>query len=106
MDRRKGARFTTTSLPPVQVSFSGEAEGTGTLYDISQGGCKIDSSVTPALGASLTLRLEIFNQGDPLIIDTGIVGWTIKNKYFGVKFSEIKPSAQQVLNRYLAALYK
>jgi hypothetical protein len=105
MDRRKHARFA-TSFSPVLVSFSGEVEGTGKLYDVSPGGCKIDSNVTPPLGASLRLRLSIADHTNPVVIDAGIVGWTIKNKYFGVKFSTIKPSEQQALNRYLAALYK
>ena len=106
MDRRKQARFATISFSPVPVSFSGDARGTGTLYDISSGGCKIDSHETPPLGASLTLRLSLSNQMPPLVIDAGIVGWTIKNKYFGVKFSTIKASEQLTLNRYLAGLIR
>jgi hypothetical protein len=39
-------------------------------------------------------------------IETGIVGWTIKKKYFGVKFLNIKPSQRAVLDRYLTSLYK
>jgi c-di-GMP-binding flagellar brake protein YcgR len=104
MDRRKGARFATTSFSAVPVSFSGDARGTGTLYDISEGGCKIDSSVTPPLGASLTLRLSLSDQTQPLVIQAGIVGWTIKNKFFGVKFVTINPSEQRALNRYLTSL--
>ncbi|MGH7233471.1 MAG: PilZ domain-containing protein [Nitrospiraceae bacterium] len=106
MERRKHVRVATASFSPVTVSFSGEVQGTGTLYDVSPGGCKIDSRVTPPLGASLTLRLSLFDQTQPVVIDDGIVGWTIKNKYFGVKFLKLKPREQEALNRYLAALFK
>jgi c-di-GMP-binding flagellar brake protein YcgR len=104
MDRRKGIRFAATSFSPVPVSFSGDAKGAGTLYDISEGGCKIDSSVTPPLGASLTLRLLLSDRTPPVVIQAGIVGWTIKNKFFGVKFVTIDPSEQRALNRYLTSL--
>jgi c-di-GMP-binding flagellar brake protein YcgR len=105
-NRRKYDRFATTTFTPVPVSFSGEAQGTGTLYDVSRGGCKIDSRVTPPLGASLTLRLSLSEHAPPLVVDAGIVGWTIRNRYFGVKFLTLKPSEQQALNRYLESLEK
>lgn len=106
MERRQHTRIASTAFAPVAVSFSGEAQGTGTLYDVSRGGCKVDSNVTPPLGASLTLQLSLSEKAPPLIIDAGIVGWTIKQKYFGVKFVNVKPSQQLVLDRYLANLYK
>jgi PilZ domain-containing protein len=70
-NRRKYDRFATTTFTPVPVSFSGEAQGTGTLYDVSRGGCKIDSRVTPPLGASLTLRLSLSEHAPPLVVDAG-----------------------------------
>ena len=78
-------------LNDVAVSFSGKANGTGVLYDVSTGGCKIQSDRTPPLGASLTLRLAIPPRAEPVKIDAAIVGWTMKGQYFGVKFLDVKP---------------
>jgi hypothetical protein len=59
MERRKHPRIAHKSLYTIPITFSGEAKGTGTLYDLSPGGCKVDSRTTPPLGASLTLRLAV-----------------------------------------------
>src|SRR5690349_8411600 len=45
---RQYDRFS-TSFDPVPVSFSGEAQGVGRLYDnISYGVCKVESSASPS----------------------------------------------------------
>ena len=100
---RKHDRFS-TCFEPVPVSFSGEAEGVGKLYDISYGGCKIDSASTPPLGAFVTLRFKIDKTGEPLVIGAGTVAWTVPNKYFGVKFMNLPPNAERALDRYLTLL--
>jgi hypothetical protein len=104
MERRKDPRIVHRSLYTIPVTFSGEAKGTGTLYDLSPGGCKIDSRKTPPLGASLTLRLAVSYKSDPVRIDTAVVGWTIKGKYFGVKFLDVKPTERLILEHYLDSL--
>ena len=101
MERRKHPRVTQKSLYTIPVTFSGAAKGTGTLYDLSPGGCKVDSRTTPPLGASLTLRLAVSYKSEPVMIDAAIVGWTIKGKYFGVKFLDVKPTERLALERYL-----
>lgn len=100
---RQYDRFS-TSFDPVPVSFSGEAQGVGRLYDISYGGCKVKSSVIPALGASVTLRFRARAAGEQLVIRAGIVSWTIPNKYFGVKFVELQQHEERSLNHYLTFL--
>jgi len=102
MERRKHIRLA-HKVNAIPVTFSGDAKGTGTLYDLSPGGCKIDTRTTPPLGASLILRLGMPSEADPIEIDTGVVGWTIKDKYFGVKFLQVDPTDRIVLNTYLAS---
>jgi len=104
MERRKHPRIAHKSLCTIPVKFSGEAKGTGSLYDLSPGGCKVDSRTTPPLGASLTLRLAVSSKSEPVKIDAAIVSWTIKGKYFGVKFLDVKPTERLVLDRYLDSL--
>jgi c-di-GMP-binding flagellar brake protein YcgR len=104
MERRNHARITHTSLNQLQVTFSGKAKGTGTLYDVSTGGCKIQSDTTPPLGASLTLQLAVSPRTEPVKIDAAIVGWTIKDQYFGVKFLDVKPRERLALDQFIARL--
>jgi c-di-GMP-binding flagellar brake protein YcgR len=102
MERRRHARIAHKSLNHVPVTFSGKTHGTGILYDLSTGGCKIETVSTPPLGASLTLQLAVSPEADPVKIDAAVVGWTIKNQYFGVKFLEIKPLERLALSQYIA----
>jgi hypothetical protein len=102
MERRRHPRMTQKAVSRVPVAFSGEAKGTGTLYDLSPGGCKVGCTNTPPLGASLTLQLDVPNHADPVKIDAGVVGWTIKGKYFGVKFVRVEATEQFALNQYLS----
>jgi len=104
MERRKHPRIAHKSVYTVPITFSGEAKGTGTLYDLSPGGCKVDSRTTPPLGASLTLRLAVSYKSEPVKIDAAVVGWTIKNKYFGVKFVDVQPMERLALDQYIATL--
>jgi c-di-GMP-binding flagellar brake protein YcgR len=104
MERRKHPRIAHKSLYTIPITFSGEAKGTGTLYDVSSGGCKVDSRTTPPLGASLTLRLAVSYKSEPVKIDAAIVGWTIKDQYFGVKFLNVEPTERLALDRFIARL--
>ena len=104
MERRAHARIDRKSLHHIPVTFSGKAHGTGTLYDLSTGGCKIEARSTPPLGASLTLRLALSHKSDPVKIDAAIVGWTIKDQYFGVKFLDGKTPERLALDQFIASL--
>jgi c-di-GMP-binding flagellar brake protein YcgR len=104
MERRTHARIAREVLHHIPVTFSGNANGTGTLYDLSTGGCKIEAHTTPPLGASITLRLALSNKTTPVKIDAAIVGWTIKDQYFGVKFLNVEPTERLALDRFIARL--
>ncbi len=104
MERRKYTRIAHKFLNHIPITFSGEASGTGTLYDLSTIGCKIDTRTTPSLGASITLRLAVSYKAEPIKIDVAVVGWTIKDKYFGVKFLDVKPTDRLALDKYIATL--
>jgi c-di-GMP-binding flagellar brake protein YcgR len=106
MERRKQDRIAHRFISEVPVTFSGKAKGGGTLYDLSAAGCKVASRTTPPLGATITLRLALSYHSTPITIDAAIVGWTIKDQYFGVKFVEIKSSEQAALERYIASLHE
>jgi hypothetical protein len=41
---------------------------------------------------------------DPVKIDAAIVGWTIKDQFFGVKFLQIHPAERFALEQFMAGL--
>ena len=100
---RQHDRFS-THFDPIPISFSGEAQGVGTLYDISYGGCKVESGTMPPIGASVTLRLRIAQAEQPIIIQAGAVAWTGPKAHFGVKFIALQPHEERALSRYLTSL--
>jgi hypothetical protein len=104
MERRYHARIPHTLLKDIPVTFFGNTYGSGTLHDLSTGGCKVETGTTPPLGASLTLRFAVSPELDPVTIDAAIVGWTIKDEYFGVKFLRVKPTGRLLLDQCIAKL--
>lgn len=104
MERRTFARIPRKLLNHIPVTFSGKANGTGTLYDLSTGGCKIESRATPPLGASISLQMALSYKTAPVKIDAAIVGWTIKDQYFGVKFLDVKSAERLTLDQFIATL--
>lgn len=83
MERRRHERIAQKPVSGITVAFSGDAKGIGTLYDLSPGGCKVGCTNPPPLGASLRLQLDVSQNADSVKTDAGIIGWTIKGKFFG-----------------------
>jgi|SRR5687768_9364627 hypothetical protein len=104
MERRSHARIPHMLLKDIPVTFFGNTYGSGTLHDLSTRGCKVETRSTPPPGASLTLRLALSPETDPVKIDSAIVGWTIKDQYFGVKFLRVKPTGRLLLDQCIAKL--
>ncbi len=85
MPLRKHPRFA-AQFP---VSFSGEnISGEGTLSDISLGGCRVSSATSPASGSVMTLRIDLYGDDSPLVIDLAAVRWSAKEQ-FGVEFIQV-----------------
>lgn len=71
--------------------------------------CTIEAPATPPIGASITLQMALSYKTlsyktDAVKIDAAIVGWTIKDQYFGVKFLDVKPPERVALDQYIASL--
>ena len=100
---RKHDRFS-TCFDSIAVTFSGEVQGVGKLYDISYGGCKVESTANPSLGTPVTLQFRTMKARKPLRISAAIVSWTVPNKYFGVKFLKLEQHEERALDQYLTVL--
>lgn len=100
-DRRAAPRF------PVQfpTTFSGpvQAEGTGIVRDLSRGGSRIESPMSPRQGQSLALRIHV--PGQPLLlVDEGSVQW-VSGQTFGFSFFRMAAAERDRLDAVLADLH-
>jgi len=99
-ERRTQPRFTTQ----FRSTFSGQnEEGQGRTLDISSGGCKIESVMKVAQGATFECRLHVPGLDWPLRIDEAMVRW-IDGKTFGIAFTRIRPEEMAKLKAVLANL--
>lgn len=99
-ERRIQPRFTTQ----FRSTFSGHyEEGQGRTLDISSGGCKIESEMRVAQGATFECRLHVPGLDWPLRIDEATVRW-VEGSTFGVAFTRIRPEEVTKLNTVLANL--
>lgn len=71
MIQREAYRFT-VKLP---VTFSGERDGTGVLYDVSVKGCRIVSRTPLRIGHALSLLIYQGAGRAPIAIATAEVRW-------------------------------
>ncbi|HMI39439.1 MAG TPA: PilZ domain-containing protein [Nitrospiraceae bacterium] len=83
-------------------TFSGSTklEGTGVVLDLSTGGCRIESPVTPEPGLLLELRIYVPDLEWPLMIEAANVQW-VSGQTFGLAFFRIRETEQQRLGRVI-----
>lgn len=99
-ERRVQPRFTTQ----FRSTFAGQKEeGQGRTLDISSGGCKIESDMKVAQGATFECRLHIPGLDWPLRIDEAMVRW-VEDNTFGIAFVRVHPEELAKLNVVLADL--
>ncbi|MEO6308798.1 MAG: PilZ domain-containing protein [Nitrospiraceae bacterium] len=106
MDMKAEDRRTT---PRLRVQFrttfstSSKLEGTGTMLDLSTGGCRIESPVSVEPGVSLELRIYAPDIEWPLMVEAASVQW-VSGKIFGLAFFRITETEQQRLGQVINAL--
>ncbi len=85
------------------LSGSTKMEGTGVLFDLAMGGCRIESPVAVEPGLSLELRIYVPDLGGPLLIEAANVQW-VKDQIFGLAFFRITDTEQQRLGQAIRDL--
>jgi len=94
------------AMPRLRVQFrttfsaSSTLEGTGTMLDLSTGGCRIESPVTVEPGASLELRIYAPDVEWPLMVEAASVQW-VSGQTFGLAFFRITKTEQQRLEQVI-----
>ena len=76
---------------------------TGSVKDLSQKGCRIESVIRPLTGMQLELQLEPSGETTPITITNAAVRWTGLHG-IGFEFLTVSPPDQARLNRVLEQL--
>jgi hypothetical protein len=93
---RVGVRF------PAMMTVSVESEGMGTILDLSQNGCRLESPLLMLPGLSLELRIAVPGWEWALMINGADVLWVDENTA-GLAFVRIRETERQRLNELVAA---
>jgi PilZ domain len=73
----------------------------GVVYDLSIGGARVSTEAEIRPGDEVALTLRLPRQIKPADIAVATVQWT-KDHFFGLAFTELSPSAQDRLKKYVA----
>ena len=76
---------------------------TGSVQDLSQKGCRIESVIRPFTGMQLELQLQPPGEATPITISNATVRWTGFHG-IGFEFLTVSPPNQARLNRILEQL--
>lgn len=86
------------------VSFLGDyGVNEGTLFNLSTGGCAIESAKPVQLGAVMPLRVRLPSQDPPIEVELAEVTWTA-GQDFGVRFLQLEPGQKERLRRLITDL--
>ena len=83
------------------VTFAGDHTGTGIVYNLGMGGCKVVSDLAIKTGTLLTLHLRIPEQTLAITIRAATVQWTLELE-FGLEFLEMQEKERARLEQFLA----
>ena len=78
-------------------------DSTGTILDLSAGGCRVESTASPTPGLTLELRIYAQNVDWPLMIEAATVQW-VSGQTFGLAFFRMTDSEQQRLEQVIRDL--
>ena len=98
---RKYPRFPVTI--PITLIQRDKLRYTGSVKDLSQKGCRIESVIRPFTGMQLELQIQPSGEPMPITISNATVRWTGTHG-IGFEFLTLAPSEQERLNRVVAQL--
>lgn len=82
------------------ATFAGDQAGSGIVYDLGLGGCKMVSHRKVKCGDLISVHLNIPKQTVPIAILAAKVQWVLEHG-FGVEFLEIQTHEHAQLERFL-----
>ena len=86
------------------ISFEGnQGVGKGTLFNLSLGGCGIESGAHVQVGTTVTLRVYVPTHREPIHVGRAGVTWSA-GQDFGVEFMEMDQKEQERLKKLIVDL--
>lgn len=83
------------------ASFAVEdVSGTGTVYNLSEQGCAIESSTAIPDGGYASVSFTLPDHSDPVVVELARVRWVTRGE-FGLEFRIVGRSSRRRLQRYL-----
>lgn len=99
MNQREFERY----LVEFPVRFSGDCEGTGIVYNLGMGGCKIVTDQPLAPGRMVALYLNVPKQTFAITVRMATVRWMMQYE-FGIEFLGMEELERERLAQYLQQL--
>ena len=91
-------------LPVLFVTPDSQGVGLkqGSLYNLSIGGCAVESPTPVTVGEGLALFIYLPDDRSAIKIDRALVRWASRGE-FGVQFQSLRPEEQERLHLFLYA---
>ena len=89
---------------PVAFVLDGKP-GDGTTFNLSRGGCAIETAMFAAVDDPISLQIIVSSQSTPIMIELGKVRWSTR-KEFGVEFMVVENKSKRQLDDFLLAVAK
>jgi hypothetical protein len=103
-DRRATPRFRVQFRTVVSETGTGTVvEGMGTVFDLSLGGCRVETPIAVHQHLLVELRIYVPDLDWPLMVDGAVVQW-VKANTFGLRFLRLRQSENNRLARVIARL--
>ena len=99
MEQRQHDRFK-VEFP---IAFSGDHAGTGIVYNLGVGGCKIISESAVSTGDILNIHLSLPTTIPPVRVHAATVRWMMEGE-FGVDFLGMQESDRDRLTQFIDTL--
>ena len=99
MNRREHERY----IVEFPARFVGDSDGTGIVYNLGMGGCKIVTDRSLTMGEMLTLYLDVPGQTFAITVRMVTVRWMLKCE-FGIEFLGMEEFERERLAQYLQGL--
>jgi PilZ domain len=89
---------------PVAFVVDGKP-GEGTTFNLSRGGCAIQTEFYTAVDDPVSLQITVSSQPTPITIELGKVRWSTSRE-FGVEFMVVEGASKRRLDDFLLVVAK
>jgi len=99
MNKRQYERY----IVEFPARFAGDCEGTGIVYNLGMGGCKIVTNCPLTIDAMVALSLNVSTGMSAIAVRMATVRWMLQYE-FGIEFLGMEELERERLGQYLQSL--